>query len=73
MKEFQEDMDLQIGQWVKDFLNLVFGASEETNDFWDKVLIPEVCGYYKIESDEIKHKDVIYNALYFAVMELTGI
>jgi hypothetical protein len=53
MKEFQEDMDQQIGQWIKDFLNLIFGASEETNDFWDKVLIPEVSSYYKIESHEI--------------------
>jgi hypothetical protein len=54
-------------------LNLIFGASEETNDFWDKVLIPEVWSYYKIERSEIQHKDVIYNALYFAVMELTGL
>ena len=46
-------MDQKISQWVKDFLNLVFGASEETNDFWDKVLIPEVCSYYKIERNEI--------------------
>ena len=66
-------MDQKISQWVKDFLNLIFGASEETNDFWDKVLIPEMCSYYKIERSEIQHKDVIYNALYFAVMELTGL
>jgi len=66
-------MDQKISYWIQDFLNLVFGGSEETDNFWDKILIPEVCSYYKVERSEISHKDIIYNALYFAVMELTGL
>jgi len=32
-----------------DMLNLIFGRSEESDYFWDSILMPECMGYFKIQ------------------------
>ena len=39
-EELKKNMDDTVKMAVVDYLNLVFGAGEETNDFWTGVLIP---------------------------------
>ena len=34
-------MDIEIKEAIVDMLNLVFGRGEETNYFWDQILLKE--------------------------------
>ena len=41
-------MDARIGEWIIDFMNMIFGPAEneETRDFWEQVLFPELYSHY---------------------------
>ena len=38
---------------IVDYMNLVFGAGDETNDFWNNVLIPYASAYYSYPIDDL--------------------
>ena len=44
--ELRKPMDLRVKEWLLDFMNLIFGSSEESRTFWDEVLLPEAAVYY---------------------------
>jgi hypothetical protein len=54
-------------------MNLVFGQSEESYDFWNFIVLPEARHYYQLSADEIEMKEVRLNALYFAILEHVGL
>lgn len=67
-------METNVRMWTHDFMNLVFGHSEEKNIFWHEVLLPEVVQYYQYYSlEDLKKHDIRLNALYFALLELVGL
>jgi len=35
-------------------MNLVFGTSDDSKDFWEEVIIPETAEYYSYPEEEIK-------------------
>lgn len=65
--------------FLVDMLNLVFGKGEETDYFWDEVLMKQTVKYFKIEEaikfhnlnetveENISRKSLNLNALFFAV------
>ena len=65
--------------FLVDTLNLVFGKGEETDYFWDEVLMKQTVKYFKIEEaikfhnlnetveENISRKSLNLNALFFAV------
>lgn len=62
-------MDVLITEWIIDFLNLVFGHSDDTRNFWSQVLLPEVSVYYSYEMRELVKFERNLNALYFALVQ----
>lgn len=59
-------MDEQIKMAVVDYMNLVFGAGPETEDFWLTVLLPFVSQYYGYSLDDLMRSTRYLNALFFA-------
>ena len=47
-------------------MNLVFGTSDDSKDFWEEVIIPETAEYYSYPEEEIKQQEIRLTALYFA-------
>lgn len=66
--ELKKSMDVLITEWIIDFLNLVFGHSDDTRNFWSQVLFPEVSVYYSYEMRELVKFEKNLNALYFALV-----
>lgn len=50
-----------------EFLNLVFGSSEEADTFWKSALVPVACQKFKVYPGNLKKSEVNLNALLFAV------
>ena len=72
MKEREElntDMDTNVSMWIHDFMNLVFGLSDEQNFFMYQIVLPEVSKYYNYPLDELEKFDLRLNALYFSMLE----
>ena len=65
-------MEKEIEVCLFDFLNLVFGSSPETKQFWDELLIPDTVQYYNY-SGTLTRDSVLLNALYFALIHSAGI
>jgi hypothetical protein len=47
-------------------MNLIFGAGEETEEFWNSVLLPLASNYYTFSLNELFAYKPNLNALYFA-------
>ena len=71
-------------EFLIDMLNLIFGRGDETDYFWDQILIPECskqfelqqaleyCGIQESIDDIISRKEINMNALFYAVQYLFG-
>jgi hypothetical protein len=49
-------MDDLVKMAIIDYLNLVFGAGDETVDFWNSVLLPYVSQYYNYPLEELQKR-----------------
>lgn len=58
-----------VQDWLLDFMNLVFGSSDDTRQFWDEVLLPEAAIHYQFDLQELYKFERSLNALYFALVE----
>ena len=68
-KELAKPMSQRINEWIIDFMNLVFGVGEETRQFWEEVLLPEVSAHYNFSLRELYKFERNLNALYFSLCE----
>eukprot|EP00351_Strombidinopsis_sp_SopsisLIS2011_P002444 CAMPEP_0116871726 /NCGR_PEP_ID=MMETSP0463-20121206/2210_1 /TAXON_ID=181622 /ORGANISM="Strombidinopsis sp, Strain SopsisLIS2011" /LENGTH=73 /DNA_ID=CAMNT_0004510703 /DNA_START=718 /DNA_END=939 /DNA_ORIENTATION=+ len=66
-------MDERIRENLTDFMNLVFGASEERDDFWNDILLRETSEYFNYPYEDLTKHEMKLNALYFAVIDVTGL
>lgn len=46
-------MDDQVKMAIVDYMNLVFGAGDETTDFWNTVLLPYASQYYSYSIEDL--------------------
>ena len=67
------DMDQSVKDWVIDFMNLIFGASEDHDNYWEDIVIPETESYYNFDAKILKAHEVNLNALYFAILVNIGL
>ena len=68
-EELDKPMSTRINEWILDFMNLIFGAGEETKIFWEEVLLPEVSSYYSFSLRELYLFERNLNALYFCLCD----
>jgi hypothetical protein len=54
-------------------MNLVFGQSEETSYFFEKIVRPEIANYYNYPLDDLEKREIRLNALYFSLLELVSL
>lgn len=47
-------METNISMWIHDFMNLVFGLSEETNYFMTQIVRPEISNYYNYPLEDLE-------------------
>ncbi len=73
MGELNQNMDDTIKKCIVDFINLVFGAGKETNEFWENVLLPYTASYYSFPFEELVKQTRNLNAIFFAFITHTGI
>ena len=66
-------MQTNVSMWIHDFMNLVFGQSEESTFFVEKIVRPEVANYYNYPLDDLEKREIRLNALYFSLLELVGL
>ncbi len=66
-------MDDKIKQAIVDYLNLVFGAGSETEDFWNTILLPYASQYFSYPFDDLQRSPKFLNAIFFAFSEHIGI
>ena len=66
-------MDDQVRMAIADYINLIFGAGEETSDFWASVLLPYTSQYYNFPLDELQKSTKYLNALFFAFVYHFGL
>ena len=52
-EELKQSMDDTVKMAIIDYMNLVFGAGDETSDFWNSVLFPYVNQYYSYSLDDL--------------------
>ena len=58
---------------IIDYMNLVFGSGDETNDFWATVLLTYASQYYSDPMDDLNRASNYLNALFFAFTTHFGI
>jgi hypothetical protein len=51
---------------IIDFMNLVFGEGQETDEFWGTILLPFVGQYYNYPIDDLMRAPKHLNALFFS-------
>jgi hypothetical protein len=66
LQDLQRNMDDSIKIAVVDYMNLVFGAGQETEDFWNTVLLPYASQYYNYPLDDLQRSAKHLNALFFS-------
>lgn len=66
-------MDDTLRMAAVDYMNLVFGAGEETTDFWNTVLLPYASNYFTYPLDDLIRAPKYLNALFFAFTKQVGI
>ena len=62
-------MEERIEELIIDFMNLIFGFGEETRQFWDEVLLPEVHVKYSYSLLDLYKFQKNLPALYYALVE----
>lgn len=73
-EELNGEMDQNIKGWTHDFMNLIFGLSQEKKIFWEQILLNEVRDYYiYYPLEELAKHEIRLNALYFALIDLIGL
>lgn len=65
-------MDEQIKISIIDYMNLIFGIGQETDDFWDQILFPYASAYFNYPYEELV-KPTNLNGLYFSFIYLFGL
>jgi hypothetical protein len=45
----EKDMNRESLEFLVDMLNLIFGEGEETDYFWDHMLLPECVKYFEVK------------------------
>lgn len=75
MLEQPNIMDQLIKEWIIDFMNLIFGSSEDRDNYWDEVVVYETSVYYQFPIADLKKHEIKnrLNALYFTLTELIGL
>lgn len=68
-----EDFSKELRVHLVDFMNLLFGDSEESTLFWNEVLCVRASLYYQLDLSYFREIDVKVNALYYAFLDLTGV
>ena len=71
--ELNTDMETNISMWIHDFMNLVFGQSDETNFFMSQIVRPETANYFHYPLEDLEKHEIRLNALYFSLLELIGL
>lgn len=66
-------MDDTVKMAIVDYMNLVFGAGDETSDFWQSVLLPFASSYFNYPLDDLQRAPRYLNALFFAFTRHMGI
>ena len=66
-------MDDNIKMSIVDYMNLVFGVGQETDDFWNTVLLPYASYYFNYPLDDLQRATRYLNALFFAFTAHFGI
>ena len=66
-------MDDTVKMAIVDYMNLVFGSGDETNDFWNSVLLPYASQYYSYPLDDLMRATRYLNALFFSFTGHFGI
>ena len=56
--------DVCVGKQIVDFLNLMFGNTRESVEFYNEVLIPQTCDYFDISLEDIQAQDIEPVTLY---------
>lgn len=54
-------------------MNLLFGNSEESEVFWNEILLVRASQYYQLDLNDFKEIDLKVNALYYSFLDLTQI
>jgi len=57
-------------------MNLVFGSGDENEEFWYEILLRETSEYFTYSYEELRKfykNEMKINALYFAVIDITGL
>ncbi len=71
--ELAGSMDDRVKQAIVDYLNLVFGAGQETEDFWNTILLPYASQYFSYPFDDLQRSPKFLNAIFFGFSEHFGI
>lgn len=67
-------MDKNVKNWTHDFMNLVFGHSEEQKLYREQVVLPQTAAYYiYLPLEDLMKHEIRLNALYFALIDLIGL
>ena len=66
-------MDDKVKQAIIDYLNLVFGAGQETEDFWATILLPYASHYFAYPFEDLQRSPKLLNAIFFAFSDLFGL
>lgn len=66
-------MEDTIRMAVVDYMNLLFGAGDETTDFWNTVLLPYASSYFSYVLDDLQRAPKYLNALFFSFTKQVGI
>ncbi len=73
LQELSGEMDDKVRMAILDYMNLVFGTGDETNEFWSNVLTPYVSQYYNYPMDDLLRAPRYLNALFFAFSKGFGL
>ena len=71
--ELAGSMDDRVKQAIVDYLNLVFGVGQETEDFWNTILLPYASHYFSYPFDDLQRSPKFLNAIFFAFTEHFGL
>lgn len=66
-------MDASIKECVVDYLNLVFGSGEESNMFWDNILLKKSSENFKIAENNLSKSQINLHGLLHAICHHCGL
>lgn len=59
-------MNLQIKEWIVDFMNLFLGIEDETEQYWHYQLVPVASAYFQVKPEVFFNWEKNMKALFFA-------